>query len=104
MSSSDFRDKVRQLEAELTKAQNSINSESCISGTTILVTVSPIVIALALYLIRPWFVEEKDGDKSERSLKKTVMWTVILTLVTWGCIYGYSVYTNGAASTLICKK
>lgn len=100
----DFRDKVKQLEAELAKAQNSINSESCISGATILVTVSPIVIALALYLIRPWFVEEKDGDKSERSLKKTVMWTVILTLVTWGCIYGYSAYTGGATGMLVCKK
>jgi len=91
---SDFRDKVKQLEQELAKAQTSIATSSCISGTIILAVAAPIVSFLALYLIKPWFVDE-DGGKSERSLKKVIMWTVVLTLITWGCIYGYSVYTGG---------
>jgi hypothetical protein len=95
MSSTEFREKVKQLESELAKAQTSCAASSSISGTIILAVAAPIVAFLALYIIKPSFVEEEDNGKTERSLKKVLMWTVAITLVAWGCIYGYSVYTGG---------
>lgn len=96
MSSLDFREKVKQLESELAKAQTSCAASSFISGTIILAVTAPIVVFLALYIIKPSFVEEEDNGKTKRSIKKVLMWTVAITMAAWGCIYGYSVYTSGA--------
>jgi hypothetical protein len=101
MSSSDFREKVKQLESELAKAQTSCAASSSISGTIILAVAAPIVAFLALYIIKPSFVEEEDNGKTERSLKKVLMWATAITLVVWGCIYGYSMYTGGNQDVVV---
>ena len=100
-----FRDKVRQLEQELQQATASINSESCMSMTMIISAVVPVVVFLGLYLAAPsvGFLSEEDTGEKKRSMKKVIMWTVGITLLAWGCIYGYNAY-KGSGGTLLCTR
>ncbi len=70
--------------------------------------VVPLVIFVILYLMSPSFVmtqeivkETANPDKSIRSSGKVFMWTIGLTLLVWGAIYGYCRY-KGYSIKLFC--
>jgi len=103
-----YRDKVRQLESELQQAMGALdthNSESCLSMTMIISCAVPIIVFLGLYAASPSIVteESEDGTPPTRSLKKVLLWTTAITLVVWGCIYGYNAY-KGTSGGLLCTR
>lgn len=95
---STFRDKVQQLEQELARCNKTIESSGGLSNIAIGSIVAPIVIFLALYFLSPGFVKVKTGKKDVRSFKKVVVWTILISTIAWGSIYGYSQYSNGSVS------
>jgi amino acid transporter len=103
-----YRDKVKQLESELQQAMSTVNthnSESCLSMTMIIGCAVPIIVFLGFYVASPSIVTEENEEtgKPERSLKKVLLWTTLITLIMWSCIYGYNAYKGGSVG-LLCTR
>jgi hypothetical protein len=97
-SSSKFRDKIADLQREITKLEAKVNASDANPQTKILMIVAgvmPVIIFLALYYGSPGFVTSKHEKtkKTTTSLWKVGMWTSIFTLVVWLALYGYT-YTS----------
>jgi hypothetical protein len=88
----DYRDKVRQLEAELKRVNMTADGETCMSKSILIAIAAPILIFIALYVVSPSFVNSKYDGKEERSIFKVIMYTVLLSMLVWGGIYGYNLY------------
>lgn len=101
MSTSSYRDKVNRLEQEINQISTSLLSPTSFSTSTIVAVVAPAIIFIALYYVSPKFVTEEDDGKQETSTKKVILWTAILTAVTWVCIYGYNTYNSNAGGTML---
>jgi heme/copper-type cytochrome/quinol oxidase subunit 2 len=91
-----YREKIKQLEGELNKAQTALNTDSFLSPTVIIAIIIPIVIGLVLYFMSPKWVMTKDEKtgKSTESYGKVALYTLIISAVLWGCLYGYTVYAK----------
>jgi hypothetical protein len=96
-TSQGFRDKIKQLQDEITKLEANLSTEGWSTQAKILMVVAaitPVIIFLALYFGSPGFVTSKDkGKKVETSFTKVCMWTSIFTIIIWACLYGYT-YTS----------
>jgi len=88
-----YRDKVKALQLELEKAEKSLNAESCFSTTYIIAAIIPIVIGFALYMLSPkWVMSAEKNMKPTISYGKIGIWTAVITIILWGCLYGYTTY------------
>lgn len=95
-STASYREKVQALQNELKRAESSLGPEKCIPMTSIAAAVAPVLFFLALYFITPGFVRRSEGGKEVRDMKKVFMWTVILTLVSWGGMYLFTYYQSAS--------
>lgn len=91
---SEFKEKIKQLQAELAKTEASLQSDTSMPMTWIIAAVIPVILFVALYFISPSFVKNKDSGKEVRSTGKVFAWTAIVTIVAWACIYGYTLYIS----------
>lgn len=93
---SDYKTKVAKLQEQLDGCKSGKGGES-MSTMTIVGIVVPFIIAIGLYFASPSWIQSQDEEdknaKPELSYKKLAMWTVIFTLVIWGCMYGFT-YTS----------
>lgn len=100
MSQNQFREKIKQLQQELSKCEKTLDSEGGISMMTICAAVIPVLLFIVFYFLQPSFVQEKESGKPVRSLKKIFIWTAALTIVVWIGMYIFtqtSMYQGGAA-------
>ncbi len=88
-------DQVEKLSARIGK------KEKCFPTMTVIGVAAPFVVALALYLIQPSFVQVQDGDKYVKDNKKFAMWTGIFTVAIWFFMFLYT-YCSGYMSTKVC--
>jgi heme/copper-type cytochrome/quinol oxidase subunit 2 len=86
---STFKETLNRIDKEI-ECQN-----SCISTLTIVAIAMPFIIWLLLFFIKPSFVK---NELNERSTKKVVTWTVILTAISWAILFGYSYFTGNIGS------
>jgi len=95
LSSTDFHEKVEQLQEELSKAQTSLTAEKkCIPVNMIAAGATPFLICTVLFFLSPKFVKVRDGDKYNRSMKKVLTWTILLSILVWVCIYLFTYYKS----------
>lgn len=98
-----FRERVKQLEGEMQKLQETLNSDGSSSSLSVTMMIScavPIVVFLGLYSFSPSIVMEEDNGKPVRSTKKVLMWSTLITILIWGGIYGYNSYKGGASALI----
>jgi hypothetical protein len=110
---SPFRAKIDALERELQSTQQTIGKKQTIpTGMIIAAVITPVVIFAGLYFAKPGIVmsssasndtEDDDGVEvldagdtaaAVRSKPKLILWTVVLTTVVYGGMYGYHRYQN----------
>jgi len=113
---SKFEDKVSELEKQISnlteKLENTPVSPVTPSSTSNLkenicstlkhcslklysiVAVIPVVLFMFLYFVKPRFVKSKVGSKYVRSNKKVFSWTIFLSIILWGFVYGYNKYNS----------
>lgn len=89
---SEFKEKIKQLQEELSKTEASLQSDTSFSWSMIIAAVLPIVLFVALYFISPSFVKNKEGGKEVRSTGKVFAWTALVTIIIWACLYCYNLY------------
>lgn len=97
-SSSKFRDKIADLQREITKLGAKVNASDANPQAKILMIIAgiiPVIIFLGLYLASPGFVTSKNEKtkKVTTSWWKLGMWSSIFTLILWAILYGYT-YTS----------
>ena len=76
-------------------------SLSCSPTMMVAAVAVPIVVVLLLYFFKPSFVQKKEGGKLARDKSKIFMWTVGITLVLWGAMYGIT-YAGYGGSSVVC--
>ena len=100
---SNYEEKIDQLQKKITDLSKKTEKGKCFSTMTICVAVViPLFVWAILYFAQPSFVQTKDGIKYTRSNKKVLLWTTVLTLLIWTCIYAYTYYKNN--SSMFCFK
>lgn len=92
-STSNFKTTLDRIEKEI----ESYNS--CVSTMTIVSIAFPFVVWLMLYFFNPKFVRTDD----KRSNKKTILWTIGITLIAWALFYCFS-YCKGYVGSFLCYK
>lgn len=91
----DYRSKVKQLENELAKVKFTPENETCVSNIWLVGAGAPVVIFLIIYFLNPSFVNSKnEKGQEEQSITKVIIWTTVFSLLVWGGLYGYNLYTK----------
>ena len=75
--------------------------ETCFPTTIAIAIATPFVLWIILYFMKPSIVMKQDGDKQVRNTTKIFMWTIGLSILVWGGLYGYSKYFG---SGKICSR
>ncbi len=93
----EYRDKVKKLESELKHLQSSAVEAGGGSMSTMMCCACaaiPVIIAAVLYYMQFSFVSSINVETGETSVSygKLIMWTLILSGLVIGSVYGYSVY------------
>lgn len=105
--SDDF---FKQRTEDLTNLVNSQSShieskEKCFPTLLAVGAVVPFVVWAAFYFIKPSFVQQKNSDGTfSRNNKKVLMWTFIVTLVLWACLYLWTYCKGYDSIASICSK
>lgn len=77
---------LRKLADDTAKKIN--GKEKCIPTLLIIAVIAPFIIWAMFYFTKPSFVQKKNADGSyQRDNKKVFMWTFIIALVVWACLY-----------------
>lgn len=106
MSDEEINKRVSELENILIGAKNDITKKERCFPTMLVVGVSaPVVIWLAFYFIKPSFVQKQEADGTySRDNKKVLLYTFIVSLVIWACLYLWSYYQGNSGSIFECFK
>lgn len=77
-----------QLRSLVDQTGQNISTKKCFPTLLAVGIVIPFVIWVLFYLIKPSFVQKKSEDGTyQRDTKKVFLWTFIVTLVLWVCLY-----------------
>jgi heme/copper-type cytochrome/quinol oxidase subunit 2 len=99
----EFARKVDSLKECIARESGKVNTKArCLPTMLIVGAVVPIVVWLALFFSS--FAQKKEGDKSVRDTKKVFIWTVIVTLVLWAAMYGYTWYRGANKMSVTCTS
>lgn len=91
MSTPDFKTRIDSLEAEVGHLEKKVWFKDMLSfGTMAIIIGVPVVIGVALYLIKPSIIKDKDDDGETMdsvSKSKFLKWTILFTLIGWAVVY-----------------
>ena len=98
MASKSWEDKIAELETRLSECSKKVKCADapCMSPQVIICLVAPILIFLALYFLKPSFVQRSDGGKAQRNTKKVFLFTLLFTAIIWGLVYCYNRATGSS--------
>ena len=100
-----FREKVKQLQAELKGCEQELANRdegsalSSISALQIAAAAVPVVILAIFFFWSPKFLMKKEGGKSVRDWQRILLCTAGATIALWVCMYLGKSYMNGAKSS-----
>lgn len=101
----NYRDKVEQLENLLGEHQSKVQSkQKCLPTMMIAGAITPVILFLLFFFIKPSFVQVKEGNKFVRSGKKVFMYTIVLTLVTWLGMYLFTYCRGYNRASMLCAR
>jgi len=85
----EFAKRTKSLIDVVNSTKKNIDSkEKCFPTLLIVGIVAPFIVWALFYFIKPSFVQKKAADGTyQRDSRKLFMWTFIVTLVLWACLY-----------------
>lgn len=104
---SPYAEKIAVLEGKLEGTRKVLkDKKSKMPMPTVAFAAIPAAFGAGLYYFSPSFTmsASKDREEPKRSLMKVGLWTVILTVITFMCLYAYVYFTGngtGPVSYLI---
>lgn len=106
MSKSEgFKKKVEEIQSQLEKMSTKANSkEKCIPTMLIAGVVTPLLLFMLLFFLKPSFVQKKDGNRYERDNTKVFYWTVLATGVVWISMYLYTYCSGYQKGAMLCAR
>jgi|688.fasta_scaffold26078_2 heme/copper-type cytochrome/quinol oxidase subunit 2 len=79
--------------------------EKCFPTLLAVGIVIPIVIWILFYFIKPSFVQKKtDSGTYQRDMKKVFLWTFIITLILWVCLYLWTYCDGYDKFAVLCSR
>lgn len=79
--------------------------EKCFPTLLAVGIAAPIVVWLAFYFVKPSFVQKQEADGTYvRDNRKVVMYTFIVSLVVWACLYLWTYCKGYDGNAFTCFK
>lgn len=106
ISEESLSSKIDQL-TKMTKStsENIKGKEKCFPTLLIVGIITPIIIWMLFYFIRPSFVQKKNTDGTyTRDNKKVLLWTFIISVVVWVCLYLWTYCKGYDKNAFTCFK
>lgn len=95
MSTPSYKEKIQKLQSLTEEGERKIKTkETAIPMSVMIGAAVPFIILIILYVLQPKFVTKKEGDKQVRDGTKIFYWTLGLTIVIWGAMYGWVYYND----------
>jgi hypothetical protein len=94
------------LSSKLNQTSSSIaGKEKCFPTLLAVGIVIPFVIWVLFYLIKPSFVQKKaENGTYQRDMKKVFLWTFIITLILWVCLYLWTYCDGYDKIAVLCSR
>ena len=101
-SSSTFDKKINELEKSLNEAKTNMKNKKCIPYVVIVGIIIPFLTWIVLYMSKPSFIKNTDDEEQKTNMKKLFLYTVLITVLFWAGLYGYSYYRGFENLTSLC--
>lgn len=97
--------KLEELQSQIQSLETNLSKkEKCFPTTTVVAIAAPFVAGLGLYLLQPSFVQKQEGGKYVRDSKKTLLWTLGLSMVIWIALFLFTYCKGGANPSRVCMS
>src|SRR5438034_1188898 len=98
-----YAKRIRILESKLTKAgAKATEKESCWPMHGILAGITPFLIGIILWFVKPGFVTKPDGNEVAMDYSKLLLWDLVFSAVLWAILYGHYYYFGSSGK--VCSK
>ncbi len=95
MSDDKFEQAISELQSQIDTYETTIvRKEKGVSPLVIMAIVIPFLVFFMLYLLSPRCVMSEVNGQQTRDGKKVFLWTLGVTLLSWGGLYLYANVTK----------
>ncbi len=102
-SGDKYSKRIEILESKLRKTGEKMSKkETCWPFHVILGGITPFLIGIILWFVKPGFVTKKDGSDVVMDYSKVLMWDIGITIILWAALYGHYYYFGSSGK--VCAK